>query len=277
MTTLQEQIIQTLGAKPSIDAAQEIQERVNFLKQFTLNAGTKGFVLGISGGQDSALAGKLAQIAAEQLRAETGDDSYQFLALLLPYGIQKDAADALTIAKDFIKADRVVNFNIKDTVDAFQDTFNAAGDVETLTDYHKGNIKARVRMTTQYAYAGQRGLLVVGTDHNSEAVSGFFTKFGDGGADILPLAGLNKHQGKELLRLLDAPEFVITKAPTADLLDVVQQQPDETELGITYEVLDNYLEGETVAADAAEKIETRYLKTEHKRQLPVTITDTWWK
>jgi NAD+ synthase len=277
MTTLQEQIIQTLGAKPSIDAAQEIQERVNFLKQFTLNAGTKGFVLGISGGQDSALAGKLAQIAAEQLRAETGDDSYQFLALLLPYGIQKDAADALTIAKDFIKADRVVNFNIKDTVDAFQDTFNAAGDVETLTDYHKGNIKARVRMTTQYAYAGQRGLLVVGTDHNSEAVSGFFTKFGDGGADILPLAGLNKHQGKELLRLLDAPEFVITKAPTADLLDVVQQQPDETELGITSEVLDNYLEGETVAADAAEKIETRYLKTEHKRQLPVTITDTWWK
>jgi NAD+ synthase len=276
MTTLQEHIIQTLGTKPSIDPAQEIQDRVNFLKEFTLNAGTKGFVLGISGGQDSALAGKLAQIAVEQLRNETGDQSYQFTALLLPYGVQKDGADAVTIAEDFIKADKVVTFNIKPAVDAFTETFNTVNEVNLL-DYHKGNVKARVRMTTQYAYAGTNQLLVVGTDHAAEAVSGFFTIAGDGQADILPLGGLNKRQGKELLKLLDAPEFVITKAPTADLLDVVQQQPDETELGITYDVLDDYLEGKVIDGDAVDKIEARYLKTEHKRQLPTAIYDTWWK
>jgi len=275
MTTLQEHLIQTLGAKPSIDPAQEIQDRVNFLKEFTLKAGTKGFVLGISGGQDSALAGKLAQMAVDQLRNETGDPTYQFTALLLPYGVQKDGADAVTIAEDFIKADKVITFNIKPTVDAFTETFNIVND-EDLLDYHKGNAKARVRMTTQYAYAGQGRRLVIGTDHLGE-IGGFWTKFGDGAADILPLSGLNKRQGKELLRLLKAPEFVITKAPTADLLDAKPQQPDETELGITYNQIDDYFEGKKVDEDVAVKYETFFLKNEHKRQAPVTIADTWWK
>ncbi|KAJ1683539.1 hypothetical protein LUZ63_021235 [Rhynchospora breviuscula] len=180
--------------------------------------GTRGFVLGISGGQDSALAGYVAQTAVRELRDETGKD-YEFLALLLPYGTQRDGDEAVTIAKDFIKADQMLT--------------PANGD--NLADYHKGNVKARVRATTQYAYAGQRQLLVVGTDHAAEAVSGFFH-------EVRGWSGL--------MRL---------------------------NLASPYDVLDDYLEGKTVAEAAQQKIELRYLVTEHKRQQPVDPFADWWK
>lgn len=289
MTTLQDHIIQTLQAKPQINAKEEIRTRINFLKQYILNANAKGLVLGISGGQDSALAGKLCQLAVNELNAEhpaaspdiwdrfTPEKPYKFIALLLPYGEQKDGKDAEEIAYNFIQADIVENFNIKQTVDAFTETYNLLHAANNLKDYHKGNVKARVRMLTQYAYAGENGLLVVGSDQNSEALAGFFSKFGDGGADLLPISGLNKRQGKELLRELGAPEFIFTKAPTADLLDGVPGQEDETELGVTYNEIDDYLEGKKVSPETQEKIENRYLATEHKRQLPVAVYDTWWK
>lgn len=276
MTTLQTHIIETLQAKPQIKPATEFVNRVQFLKDFLSQTPALGFVLGISGGQDSALAGYLAQQAVKELRAETGKP-YKFVALLLPYGTQKDGAEAQEIADNFIKADHVETFNIKNTVDAFATTYNLIHPTDNLKDYHKGNVKARVRMLTQYAYAGENNLLVTGTDHCSEAISGFFTKGGDGMADLLPLSGLNKRQGKELLRFLGAPEFVVAKAPTADLLDKTPGQADETELGITYDELDDYLEGKDVGAEVTAKIEQRYIITEHKRQLPVTIFDTWWK
>lgn len=124
-------------------------------------------------------------------------------------------------------------------------------------------------MIAQYAIAGDKGLLVVGTDHAAEAVTGFFTKYGDGGADILPLSGLTKRQGKALLRELGAPERFITKAPTADLLDATPAQADESELGLTYDTIDDYLEGKAVDASIARQIENRYTATAHKRNLPV--------
>src|SRR5690606_34466988 len=105
----------------------------------------------------------------------------------------------------------------------------------------------RVRMIAQYAIAGQRSLLVVGTDHAAEAVTGFFTKYGDGGADVLPLSGLTKRQGRALLQHLGAPERLYTKPPTADLLDDKPGQTDEDELGMSYEQIDDYLEGKDVA------------------------------
>jgi NAD+ synthase len=271
-TALQAEIIATLGVKPVIDVEQEIRARVNFLKEFTKHAGTKGFVLGISGGQDSSLAGKLAQTAAEELRADSYDAT--FTAVRLPYGVQKDEDDA-QLALAFIKPDNSIVFNIKEPVDAFQQEYLTSTAI--MTDFTKGNVKARSRMIAQYAIAGQNNLLVIGTDHAAEAVSGFFTKFGDGGADILPLSGLTKRQGKALLKALNAHEGIYMKVPTADLLDNIAAQPDETELGITYDELDNYLEGKDVSDDAATAIETRYLKTEHKRQNPVTPFDAWWK
>ncbi|MCS0824860.1 ammonia-dependent NAD(+) synthetase [Cytobacillus firmus] len=269
----QMEIIQTLNVKPVINSKREIRNRIDFLKAYCLKSGAKGFVLGISGGQDSTLAGRLSQLTAEELRAE-GYEA-KFYAVRLPYGTQKDEEDAQA-ALAFIKPDQTIAFNIEDPVVAFNKVFtNSMG--ENLADYHKGNVKARMRMVAQYAIAGERQCLVIGTDHAAEAVTGFFTKYGDGGADILPLTGLTKGHGRELLRELNAPEQLYLKTPTADLLDNKPLQADETELGIEYNVLDQYLLGNQVDRRVKVNIENRFDVTKHKRELPVTPFDTWWK
>ncbi|HDR7566499.1 MULTISPECIES: ammonia-dependent NAD(+) synthetase [Bacillus] len=271
--TLQEQIMKALHVQPVIDPKVEIRKRIEFLKAYLKTTGAKGFVLGISGGQDSTLAGRLAQLAVEEVRNEGGNAT--FISVRLPYKVQKDEDDA-QLALQFIQADQSVAFDIASTVDAFSNQYeNLLG--ESLTDFNKGNVKARIRMVTQYAIGGQQGLLVIGTDHAAEAVTGFFTKFGDGGADLLPLTGLTKRQGRDLLQELGADERLYLKMPTADLLDEKPGQADETELGITYDQLDDYLEGKSVPADVAEKIEKRYKVSEHKRQVPASMFDDWWK
>ncbi|MBW3493597.1 MULTISPECIES: ammonia-dependent NAD(+) synthetase [Bacillus] len=271
--TLQEQIMKALHVQPVIDPKVEIRKRIDFLKDYLKTTGAKGFVLGISGGQDSTLAGRLAQLAVEEVRNEGGNAT--FISVRLPYKVQKDEDDA-QLALQFIQADQSVAFDIASTVDSFSNQYeNLLG--ESLTDFNKGNVKARIRMVTQYAIGGQQGLLVIGTDHAAEAVTGFFTKFGDGGADLLPLTGLTKRQGRDLLQELGADERLYLKMPTADLLDEKPGQADETELGITYDQLDDYLEGKSVPADVAEKIEKRYKVSEHKRQVPASMFDDWWK
>ena len=265
--SLQESIIQQLGVKPVIDAQEEIRRSIDFLKKYLKkHPFLKSFVLGISGGQDSTLAGRLAQLAMEEMRAETGDDSYKFIAVRLPYGVQADEDDAQK-ALAFIQPDVSVVVNIKDSVDAMALAVEATG--SPMTDFNKGNIKARSRMMAQYAIAGVYGLLAVGTDHAAESVMGFSTKFGDGAADIIPLYGLNKRQGRAMLNALHVPERLLHKVPTADLLDDHPAQPDEVELGLTYDKIDDYLEGKEVDPKIAEKIEERYDKTQHKRNLPV--------
>ncbi|MET0783424.1 MAG: ammonia-dependent NAD(+) synthetase [Leifsonia flava] len=273
MRELQAQIIQELNVQATIDPAAEVERRVAFLVQYTKRAGTRGFVLGISGGQDSTLAGRLCQLAIEKLASEGVDAA--FIAVRLPYKVQADEADA-QLALDFIQPQQRAEFNIQDSADAFAAEYADALD-EPLSDFNKGNVKARARMIAQYAIAGQHGLLVVGTDHAAEAVTGFFTKFGDGGADILPLSGLTKRQGRALLQYLDAPDVLSSKAPTADLLDENPGQTDEANLGLTYTDIDDFLEGRDVADAVAEAIENRYLATQHKRRDPVSPFDTWWK
>lgn len=271
--SIQKQIMSELHVKESIDPKQEIQTRITFLKEYVKKTGAKGFVLGISGGQDSTLAGRLAQLAVEELRHE-GYEA-KFIAIRLPYGVQKDEDDA-QLALSFIQPDETFTFDISSTVDTFANQYKSTAG-EDLTDFNKGNVKARVRMVTQYAFGGQSGLLVIGTDHAAEAITGFFTKYGDGGADLLPLTGLTKRQGKSLLQALNAHERLYLKIPTADLLDHTPLQADETELGITYDQLDDYLEGKKVEKDVADKIEKRYLASQHKRELPATMFDAWWK
>ncbi|MGD6879681.1 ammonia-dependent NAD(+) synthetase [Bacillus infantis] len=271
---LQKRIMEELNIKPEINPSEEIRNRVQFLKDYLVASKAKGYVLGISGGQDSTLAGRLAQMAVEELRSE-GHEA-RFIAVRLPYGVQQDEDDA-QLALSFIKADSEYSFNVKNAVDAVKEEFDTITKGEPLSDYHKGNVKARMRMIAQYAIGGQEGLLVIGTDHAAEAVTGFFTKYGDGGADILPLTGLTKRQGKALLKEMGAEERLYLKTPTADLLDNKPGQADETELGISYDELDDYLEGKEVSSESAEKIEQRYLITEHKRQLPASMFDSWWK
>lgn len=273
MRELQRRIIRELGVRADIDAAEEVERRVGFLVEYARAAGSDGFVLGISGGQDSSLAGRLCQLAVERLAAE--GDAAEFVAVRLPYAVQHDEDDART-AVEFIRPHRVVTFNIQRGVDGFQAEYrDALG--EDMLDFTKGNVKARARMIAQYAIAGQRRLLVVGTDHAAEAVTGFFTKFGDGGVDITPLTGLTKRQGRALLEQLGAPERLYTKTPTADLLDENPGQTDEANLGISYQNIDDYLEGRDVETSVAEAIELRYLTTEHKRRTPATPFDTWWR
>lgn len=273
MRELQAKIIAEMGVKPSIDPATEVEKRVAFLADYAQATHTNGFVLGISGGIDSTLAGRLAQLAVEEL-AKRGVES-DFVAVRLPHGVQHDEADAQA-AMDFVNAKTEWTFNIKPGTDAMMDEFRATTGRE-ISDFNKGNIKARLRMVAQYALAGERNLLVIGTDHGAESVTGFFTKFGDGGADVLPLYGLNKRQNRQLLEFLGAPEPVWKKVPTADLLDNKPLRTDEDELGISYDHIDDYLEGRAVPDEVAESIETKFLRSRHKRTTPVTIFDTWWK
>ncbi|MBS1674486.1 MAG: ammonia-dependent NAD(+) synthetase, partial [Actinobacteria bacterium] len=255
--TLQQDIAADLGVRPEIEPAAEIDRRVGFLVDYLQRTGARGYVLGISGGQDSTLAGRLAQLAVEKVRAAGGEAA--FVAVRLPYRVQRDADDA-TAAMDFIAPDEGVEVNIEHGVDGLEQDLESAG-VGEISDFNRGNIKARLRMVTQYAIAGQRGLLVIGTDHAAEAVTGFYTKFGDGACDLTPLAGLSKRQGRALLLALGAPDRLAYKVPTADLLDGTPGRADEDELGLTYEQLDDYLEGRAVDAAVAARIEAKYLAT----------------
>jgi len=273
MRELQKAIIAEMGVKPEIDPASEVEQRVRFLQDYLRASGARGFVLGISGGLDSTLAGRLAQLAVEGLR-EQGVQA-QFVPVRLPYNVQHDEDDAQA-ALDFIDGDAETTYDIAPAVDGFESEFTAATG-EPISDYNKGNVKARVRMVAQYAIAGAEGLLVIGTDHGAESVTGFFTKYGDGGADVLPLFGLNKRQNRQLLKHLGAEERLWAKVPTADLLDDKPGQTDEAELGLTYEMIDDYLEGRVIPAVTAERLEQLYLRSRHKRTTPVSILDTWWR
>lgn len=275
MSSKQQEIIAALKVKPNIDVQQEIRTSIDFLKAYLKkHPFLTSMVLGISGGQDSTLVGKLAQLSVDELNKELGEDKYSFIAVSLPYGVQfdeKDRQDAL----DFIKPSKRMTINIKESVDASEKALEEAGIF--LSDFAKGNEKARERMKAQYSVAAMHNGVVLGTDHAAEAVTGFYTKYGDGGVDIAPIFRLNKRQGKQLLKELGCPEHLYTKIPTADLEENRPALPDEVALGVTYEIIDDYLEGKNVSEEAQEKIVGYYNRSMHKRHLPITVFDDFWK
>lgn len=273
--TLQQQIIEELRVLPNIDVQGEIRKSIDFLKEYAKrHSFVKGFVLGISGGQDSTLTGKLAQLAIDELNAEEGEMKYSFFAVRLPYGVQADEQDCQD-AIDYIKPTKVYTVNIKDAVDASVRALTNAG-VE-LNDFVKGNEKARERMKVQYSIAAMNGAVVLGTDHAAEAITGFYTKFGDGGADLMPIFRLNKRQGKQLLAELQCPEHLYKKVPTADLEEDRPSLPDEVALGVSYDQIDDYLEGKEIPEEPRQRLEGYYLRSQHKRHMPITIFDDFWK
>lgn len=266
MSNLQDIVVKEMKVKPEIDSELETRNIIQFIKNYVQSHGfIKSLVLGISGGQDSTLAGKLVQIAVEELRNENRE--CKFIAVKLPYGQQQDAAEVEDALK-FIAPDEIVTVNIKPAVDQSIASLEEAG--IQLTDFQKGNEKARERMKAQFSIASNQSGIVVGTDHSAENITGFYTKYGDGAADIAPLFGLNKRQGKQLLIYLNAPAHLYNKIPTADLEDDKPQLPDEAALGVTYEHIDDYLENKQVPEEAKNTIENHYIKNAHKRELAYT-------
>ncbi|SHF74216.1 NAD+ synthase [Modicisalibacter ilicicola DSM 19980] len=267
---IQKRIIDELAVRASIDPRQEIERRCEFLCERMIATGQHGLVLGISGGVDSTVAGRLAQMAVERARAK--GVKARFYAQRLPYGEQPDEHEAQA-AIDFIAPDEVLTTNIQPASDAMLDALEKGGlafEDEHHRDFVLGNIKARQRMIAQYAVAGAKGALVVGTDQAAEAVMGFFTKHGDGACDLAPMTGLTKSQVRELGRVLEAPSELVEKTPTADLESLKPQLTDEDALGVSYAEIDRFLQGQAVGDESFRTIIEAYRRTAHKRELPAT-------
>lgn len=276
---MEQHIRQEMRVQPSIDAQFEISRRISFIKNRLQASGCKALILGISGGVDSTTCGRLAQLAINQLNQELSTNDYQFIAVRLPYGEQKDEDEA-QLALSFIQPTHSISVNIKASVDGMNNATHQAlkhtGLLPTKAeklDFVKGNVKARARMIAQYEVAGYVGGLVLGTDHSAENITGFYTKFGDGACDLAPLFGLNKRQIRQVAAQLGAPESLVKKIPTADLEELDPQKADEAALGLTYDQIDDFLEGKSVSKEASDRLVNIYNKTQHKRQPIPTIYD----
>ncbi|MGY8871356.1 MAG: ammonia-dependent NAD(+) synthetase [Pseudomonadales bacterium] len=272
-------IIKEMQVLPEIDPAFEITRRISFIKQRLRDSRLKNLVLGISGGVDSSTCGRLAQRAVDELNQEEQTSEYAFIAVRLPYNVQHDEDDAQH-ALSFIKPSETLTVNVKPGADALHQEVTSSLQQsqllcanEAAIDFAKGNVKARVRMIIQYEIAGIVGALVLGTDHSAENITGFYTKWGDGACDLAPLFGLNKRQVRQLAMELGAPESLVHKTPTADLECLAPQKADEHALGLTYDNIDDFLEGKNVTSEVKEKLISIYLKTQHKRQPIPTIYD----
>lgn len=270
-------IVSVMKVLPEIDIDFEIKRRIDFIKTSLKASGLNHLILGISGGIDSSTCGRLAQLAIDELNSEGGN--YQFIAVRLPYATQADEADA-QISLQFIQPSHSVSVNVQPGTDAIhQSTMEALkqqglpGQSETALDFARGNVKARMRMIAQYEIAGLLGGLVIGTDHSAENVTGFYTKYGDGACDIAPLFGLNKRQVRQIGRHLGAPKKLISKAPTADLESLDPGKTDEQALGLTYDQIDDFLEGRTIEQQAEQRIIDIFESTQHKRLPIATIYD----
>ena len=238
------------------DYGLEAKKRIEFIRGVIGSAGADGVVYGNSGGKDSALVGILCKMACDNT-----------VGIIMPCGSKRnyemDKTDAEKIAKQFNIATRMIDLSgVKDALT------QAIGDNTHLGNIALTNIAPRLRMTTLYAVASSENRLVAGTGNRSEGYMGYFTKWGDGAFDFNPIADLTVTEIYEFLKFLNAPEFIITKAPSAGLFD---GQTDEEDMSVTYRSIDNFLlTGEANKNDMV--IIDRYHKaSEHKRKMPLTF------
>jgi NAD+ synthase len=226
----------------------------DWMRERVLAARKAGVVLGLSGGIDSSVVAALCKRAFPDTT----------LAVIMPcHSVETDIEYAKAVAQKYRIYTETVD--LAPIFDSFLQTlpsFNGRQDNEKLT---QANIKPRLRMITLYYLASQFGYLVVGTGNRSELSTGYFTKYGDGGVDIMPLANLVKQQVRELAAYLDIPKEIIRKPPSGGLWE---GQTDEGELGITYNDLDRYLTtGESPDA-LKQRIESLNAASAHKRAMP---------
>lgn len=235
-------------------ALEYIDTIVNFLKEKVKESNSKGLIVGISGGIDSALVYALAKKAFPK----------DALGVIMPIDkMEHDLAHINELEKSMNT--KFITINLKETFDAILDTLKVEDKMSI------SNIKPRLRMTTLYAIAQSKKYLVCGTDNKDEYFIGYFTKYGDGGVDLLPIVHLTKSEVKYLSKLLNVPESIINKKPSAGLWE---GQSDEDELGFSYDDLDFYLDhinnnviiNKYLDKNVIEKIERMHKNSEHKRQ-----------
>lgn len=216
-------------------------------------SGGMGTVFGLSGGVDSAVVAALCRRAFP----------HHCLGLVLPcHSDPGDAEDARLTAHHFGVATATVD--LAEAYDSLCRQLHAVvSDLPGERSLACANVKPRLRMTTLYAFANHQGYRVVGTGNRSELSVGYFTKYGDGGVDLLPLGGLTKTRVRDLAQHLGVPRRIIDKPPSAGLWEA---QTDEGEMGMTYEQLDAYLEGRDDAVRM--KVEAMRAASEHKRRPP---------
>jgi len=237
-----------------MDTGQLVEKLISWIRDKVLTAGCKGVVVGMSGGLDSSVLAVLCQRAFPQ----------NMLGVLMPcHSSQEDGEHAQIVASKFSIPTKIVVLNT-----VFDTLLKAvAGDrVEpTVSRLAKANLKVRLRMLTLYYFANQFKYIVAGAGNRSELAVGYFTKYGDGGVDILPLANLVKGQVRELANFLSIPQPIIDKPPSPGLW---QGQTDEGELGLSYEELDRYLVTGQASIGLRQKIESMTAASAHKRLPP---------
>ena len=237
-----------------MNSEQVANKLVSWIKEKVSAAGCKGVVLGLSGGVDSSVAAVLCQRAFPQ----------SMLGVIMPcYSNKRDIEHAQLVAEKFsIPAKTVVLDAAYDNLLKVLPDGKADPDLSRLA---KANIKARLRMLTLYYFANRLKYMVVGSGNRSELSVGYFTKYGDGGVDILPLGNLLKGQVNELARYLGIPQPIIDKPPSAGLWE---GQTDEGELGLSYDELDRYLASGEASAEIKKRVRALTSASEHKRQPP---------
>ena len=236
------------------DWKEETQKIITWMRKKVEEAKAQGLVLGMSGGIDSSVVAVLAQKAL-------GEKS---LGIMMPcYSIPQDLEDALKVAQMFSIPHRVIP--LEKPYDAFLEVLGEKQ--ENSRSLALANLKPRLRMCTLYYFANRLNYLVCGASNRSEITVGYFTKYGDGGVDILPIAHLTKTEVIELARFLNLPSSIITKPPSAGLWE---GQTDEEEMGITYEKIDEFILHKKVEEPYLSQIKSKIRASEHKRKMPAT-------
>lgn len=238
-----------------------IEPIVEWLRERTEAAGAKGLLVGVSGGLDSA-------VVANLIKRAYPDNS---LGVMMPIHTSEknlqdardvmEACDLSALTIDLTESHNVTYQEISKRLEE-KEEFNQIAD-----QLANANLRARLRMSTLYALAAHYNYLVVGTDNAAEWYTGYFTKYGDGGVDIQPLVEFTKGEVRDMAKVLDVPHAVIEKVPSADLWE---EQSDESEMGVSYAVIDGYLEGKEVSDSDRVLIESMHRRTKHKRDsLPI--------
>lgn len=248
-----------------MDVNKTIAQRVEWIKSILAESGAKGVIYGNSGGKDCTLVGALCKMATDNV-----------LGVIMPCGSSRnygsDRDDAIDAGNKF--GIEQIEVDLTETKGCFMKALGGNLEENHVSDYALkmagANVNPRLRMSVLYALGQSKGYLVAGTGNLCEITMGYFTKWGDGACDFNPIADLTVPEIYELLSALDAPENIISKAPSAGLYE---GQTDEKDMGVTYDAITAYCRGGEVDEDDRKKIDRAYRSTAHKRRMPRYFPD----